>query len=225
MAGVVVRAVLRVGAVAGPAAALWALSALTGPTLTAAASPSAGLDALLAGLAAVGAWLVVARLALAGLAVALAALPGAVGRTAARVAARLTPALLRGLLRVVLGAAVAGGPSLAGAAAWADPADGAGLPVLDRVATVAASASVPAPAPASASASVTVVVRPGDCLWRIADRALPAGHSAGDVAREWPRWYVANRAVIGPDPGLLHPGQRLRAPDQDTSTPVGGSHG
>lgn len=216
-----VAAAVRVGAVAGPAAALWALTALTGPTLTAAASPSAGLDALLAGLAAVGAWLVVARLALAGLAVALAALPGALGRTAARVAATLTPALLRGLLRVALGAAVAGGPSLAGPAAWADPADGAGLPVLDRVVTVAVPAAAPEPVPAPAP----VVVRPGDCLWRIADRALPAGHSAGDVAREWPRWYAANRGVIGPDPGLLHPGQRLRAPDQDTSTPVGGSHG
>lgn len=57
-----------------------------------------------------------------------------------------------------------------------------------------------------------VVVRRGDTLWAIAARHLGAGASAGQIAREWPRWYAANRAVIGPDPDLLRPGQHLRPP-------------
>jgi hypothetical protein len=34
------------------------------------------------------------------------------------------------------------------------------------------------------------------------------------VAREWPRWYAANRRAIGADPGLLRPGQRLHSPSR-----------
>ena len=59
-----------------------------------------------------------------------------------------------------------------------------------------------------------VVVRPGDSLWAIAARALPGDQRAAEIAAEWPRWYAANRAVIGNDPDLIHPGQRLRAPDR-----------
>jgi hypothetical protein len=33
-----------------------------------------------------------------------------------------------------------------------------------------------------------------------------------DIAAAWPRWYAANRAVIGPDPGLIRPGQELMPP-------------
>ncbi len=58
----------------------------------------------------------------------------------------------------------------------------------------------------------TVVVRSGDTLWSIAGRSLPAGRTDADVARAWPRWYDANRAVIGPDPSLLHPGEVLSPP-------------
>ena len=63
-------------------------------------------------------------------------------------------------------------------------------------------------------AQVVVVVRPGDTLWDIARRHLPASATSSDVARAWPRWYAANRAVIGPDPALLRPGTRLRSPDR-----------
>jgi hypothetical protein len=57
-----------------------------------------------------------------------------------------------------------------------------------------------------------VVVRRGDTLWSIARRHL--GRAAGDAAvdREWRRWYAANRAVIGADPDLILPGQRLVPP-------------
>jgi hypothetical protein len=57
-----------------------------------------------------------------------------------------------------------------------------------------------------------VVVQRGDCLWDIAARALGDGASDADVAAAWPRWYAANRDVVGPDPDLLHPGAVLRPP-------------
>lgn len=57
-----------------------------------------------------------------------------------------------------------------------------------------------------------VVVRPGDSLWRIASRHLGPHATSVDIDREWRLWYRHNLAVIGPDPHLLLPGQRLRAP-------------
>ncbi|WP_425600034.1 hypothetical protein [Ornithinimicrobium sufpigmenti] len=36
-----------------------------------------------------------------------------------------------------------------------------------------------------------------------------------DIAEEWPRWYAANRELIGPDPDLILPGQELRIPAAD----------
>ncbi|WP_257571143.1 LysM peptidoglycan-binding domain-containing protein [Streptomyces sp. NP160] len=78
---------------------------------------------------------------------------------------------------------------------------------------------VPAPAtgsplvdPAEAPARTAVVVRSGDSLWSIAARHLPPGSTRAAVAAAWPRWYEANRAVIGSDPDHLRPGQRLVAP-------------
>lgn len=57
-----------------------------------------------------------------------------------------------------------------------------------------------------------VRVRPGDSLWSIAaDRLGPTG-SAARVQGEWPRWYAANRQLIGADPNLLKPGMSLLAP-------------
>ena len=57
-----------------------------------------------------------------------------------------------------------------------------------------------------------VVVRRGDTLWDIAARHLGPSASAAEVAGEWPRWHEANTTVIGPDPDLLLPGQRLLPP-------------
>jgi resuscitation-promoting factor RpfA len=56
------------------------------------------------------------------------------------------------------------------------------------------------------------VVRRGDALWDIAARHLGPDATAVDIAREWPRWYAANRAVIGADPSLIRPGEVLHAP-------------
>jgi nucleoid-associated protein YgaU len=62
----------------------------------------------------------------------------------------------------------------------------------------------------------SVVVRRGDTLWDIAARHLGSAATVARVAAEWPRWYHANRAVIGPDPDHLEPGQRLHPPPADT---------
>ncbi len=63
----------------------------------------------------------------------------------------------------------------------------------------------------------SAVVHRGDSLWGIAARHLGAGASDAEVAAEWPRWYAANRSVIGADPDVLLPGQVLLVPP-----PVGG---
>lgn len=57
-----------------------------------------------------------------------------------------------------------------------------------------------------------VVVVRGDTLWDIARRWLPAGADDAEVAAAWPAWHEANRAVLGDDPDLLLPGQRLVPP-------------
>ena len=80
----------------------------------------------------------------------------------------------------------------------------------------------PTTTPPTSSGPGAVVVAPGDSLWSIASDALSrSGESAppAKVAAAWPAWYAANRAAIGPDPGLLHPGTHLTAPTTDGSTP------
>ena len=74
--------------------------------------------------------------------------------------------------------------------------------------------SQPAPAPSSRADRVTV--RPGDNLWTIAARHLPPGARAAEICTSWPRWYEANRAVIGADPDRLRPGQVLIVPAAGT---------
>jgi hypothetical protein len=61
----------------------------------------------------------------------------------------------------------------------------------------------------------TVTVRPGDTLWSIARRELPATAPAPAVVARWHAIYQANRPLIGPDPDLIEPGQHLRIPRKD----------
>jgi len=56
------------------------------------------------------------------------------------------------------------------------------------------------------------IVHRGDALWDIAARHLGPSATAADIAREWPRWYEANRAVIGTNPSLIRPGELLVPP-------------
>lgn len=65
----------------------------------------------------------------------------------------------------------------------------------------------------------SVVVAPGDSLWTIAAEQLAAGEpdpTVRAIDRTWPQWHAHNRDVIGPDPDLLLPGQRLEHPLPDT---------
>ncbi len=65
--------------------------------------------------------------------------------------------------------------------------------------------------PASEAGPVTVVA--GDSLWSIAARGLGGSPASDvDVALEWPRWYQANREIVGDNPDVLLPGQVLRPP-------------
>jgi len=155
---------------------------------------------------------------------------------------RCVPAVVRPLLAALLGIAVTAGPATAappptpgtpdaGAIAHrfatADPFDWAAPP--DAVAQIdaaarmvrgqpvlAAKSSVPRRAPPGPVGTHTV--RAGDCLWSLAARDLAARHVGSrpaDVAVAWRRWYALNRATIGPDPGLLRPGEVLRVPPPD----------
>ena len=57
-----------------------------------------------------------------------------------------------------------------------------------------------------------VRVRTGDSLWLLAARRLGPDAGAEQVAAYWPRWYAANRAVIGADPALITPDEVLQVP-------------
>lgn len=91
-------------------------------------------------------------------------------------------------------------------------------PVLDRplgtrsTNDLSAAGSDPLLGPVRGTTDGAVVVRRGDSLWSIAARHLPAGATDHEIAAAWPRWYAANRTVIGPDPDPLRPGQRLAPP-------------
>lgn len=57
----------------------------------------------------------------------------------------------------------------------------------------------------------TYVVRPGDCLWHIAARLLPAGADADAVEDEVERLWRLNEERIGTgDPSLIYAGTELR---------------
>jgi nucleoid-associated protein YgaU len=90
---------------------------------------------------------------------------------------------------VVLVVAACCGLSLAAIPA-ASATDLDGLPLPDR------------PTGHPARVTSTVVVAPGDTLSGLAREA----------GTTWPRLYAANRAAVGDDPDLIHPGLRLRLP-------------
>lgn len=169
-------------------------------------------------------WAVLAWLAI-GLAFAAAgALPGIAGRICDATADRLLPAALRRTAAVAVGLSVATAGGGAAIALW-QPADHAGTTTSLAV-DWPASSDIDPDWPAEAGPTTTVrhhrhatahradpvIVKPGDCLWDIAAAHLGPGATDAAIARAWPRWYAANRAVIGPDPNLIHPGQRLVPP-------------
>ncbi|MBO3101355.1 LysM peptidoglycan-binding domain-containing protein [Cellulomonas fengjieae] len=97
-------------------------------------------------------------------------------------------------------------PAPTAAATAAPTAPDAAPPGLPLVADVTRAEH---PAPTTAG---TVLVHPGDTLWAIAARHLPHDATEAQIATAWPRWYEANRDVVGADPDVLHPGQVLTVP-------------
>ncbi len=218
----VLTAAVLVGTSPGPGDALATLRALG-------STPRATPDDAVAGLVAVtalGAQALLTWLALTATLTAGGRLSGRPGIVCRRVLRRIAPAALRRAAALVLGVGLVCGT--AGPAAATGPAPGtplsAGVPVsFDWPAQPS-----PAPAPATRSSDDAapgaadratprpdpgrVVVVPGDTLWAIAEAHLPAGADAARVAAAWPAWWAANRDVIGTDPDLLRPGQRLRPP-------------
>ena len=63
-----------------------------------------------------------------------------------------------------------------------------------------------------------VTVRAGDSLWSLCAAELGPLASDVDIATAWPELYRTNRSVIGPDPGLLRPGQVLVIPPSLSSS-------
>ncbi|RDV09552.1 hypothetical protein DXK94_11520 [Arthrobacter sp. RT-1] len=57
-----------------------------------------------------------------------------------------------------------------------------------------------------------VAVLAGDSLWDIVADQLGPGASDVDIALEWPRWYEANKTLLGQNPDVLLPGQILVPP-------------
>lgn len=140
----------------------------------------------------------------------------------------LVPLLAPGLGIVAApGAAMADPPDASAARAvprGADPsahaANDAGGPSV-RIRAEQALAGLPLPQLQSAHAArgrgaplpvAVLEVHPGDTLWGIAARTLPAGASRAAVARRCAHLYRENRATIGPDPDVIRPGQRLLVP-------------
>ena len=69
--------------------------------------------------------------------------------------------------------------------------------------------------PARVNRPVQYVVVAGDCLWDIAARLIGPSASNAAIDRGWRAIYSANRAAIGDDPGLIHPGLVLTIPVLD----------
>jgi hypothetical protein len=156
----------------------------------------------------------------------------AAGRSTDRL--RGVPAPVRQLLLAACGVALAGGlaaPAGATPGTLHQDRSGAaaaalltGLPLPDR-ATGALPAGARATPPVDAepvsaepvdadpaARGGTWTVRPGDSLWSVAERTLPAGASVPDVAARCHRIYTLNQGVVGADPDLVRPGLRLHLP-------------
>lgn len=189
------------------------------------------LACALAGVAILARWLLGIVLGI------LALTPGAVG-TAARHGQRLVaPRLLVRMTSAVLGGtAVMVTPGLSAAAAPGQPALTA--PAWTADATGRLRDPVPRPSylpdpawraevnrsrrprPADVADAAASGARPrdpvlvvaGDTLWDLAAHRLPVGSPPSAIDRSWRAWYAVNRRVVGPDPDLIRPGQRLLPP-------------
>jgi hypothetical protein len=218
----------RSGALAGATAGVALLASAPSPAaaLATLATPTGTADPLapLLALLALVAWALLAWLVAVTAAVSATRLPGAAGLAGRALARRVAPAAVRRVLELALGLTVAAGvlgaspasagthvppapPAAAAALDWPTPPPSTAAPALDW--------NPPsAPVATPAAASHPVVVQPGDSLWAIAADHLPAGATNAQIAQAWPTWWSANRAAVGGEPDLIHPGLSLTPPAQ-----------
>jgi hypothetical protein len=138
-------------------------------------------------------------------------------------ARRITPMLVRRLVATATGVSLVITPAAAVATPTA-PASAVSAPVIASAGEAAATPSPPAgttPGPPldPEPAAGTVLVQPGDSLWRLTAQRLGPTASDRQIAVDWPYWYRANRQVIGRDPNLLRPGERLTVPTTQEGSP------
>lgn len=177
---------------------------------------------------ALSAWTCTAWLSVVLLATCCTRMPGSAGRRAHWLTDRIAPSSVRALVRVATGLTVTGAVLAGPSALAAEPGSGpAGVrqqsapgqewsldwPTTPSVPTGSPARASVVPTPGAGTAATdAVVVRPGDSLWSIARAALDPQATPSQVAQAWPRWWSANRAVLGHDPDLIHPGTRLINP-------------
>ncbi|MBO9555531.1 LysM peptidoglycan-binding domain-containing protein [Cellulomonas sp.] len=136
-----------------------------------------------------------------------------VAATAVSGASTSSPAPTTPVVRAAVGAALSAAAPGTTAAPPPAAAPSTPTPVTHLVA--------PPVRPTADAEPATVVVVRGDSLWRIAARHLPAGADDAQIAAAWPAWYAANADVVGPDPGVLLPGQVLVVPTTVTADGAG----
>jgi resuscitation-promoting factor RpfA len=184
-------------------------------------------------------WLAACWMALGLLALLASVMPGRVGEFGLKISRRALPAVVR---RIVVGAAgisLAFGPVPALAEGISSPSTPSATssvvaPVIawpaDHAAPSQARTVTPSPPTAKPAGRPTpslpppahrqgpaVTVKPGESLWLIAAHRLGPTATDADIAAEWPRWYAANRTIVGDDPALLRPGQQLTSPSAPTA--------
>lgn len=92
------------------------------------------------------------------------------------------------------------------------PARTTGALAVGAAGAAASAGAALAPPPRVAGPTTTTTVRSGDSLWSIAERLLAPDASAGEITDLMHRLHDLNRAEIGTDPDLIHPGYQLRTP-------------
>ncbi|HEU5043719.1 MAG TPA: hypothetical protein VFT75_06285 [Nocardioidaceae bacterium] len=222
---VAARALVLVAVVGAFGAGVWQLA--RPPLAAGVARPTdldfaGALEALCAALLVTGwLWLQVAALAVAFAAVARVACRPWLAELADRVVSRTTPTALRRLVIAGCGVALSASPvalpasattraaphTRPGTSTQLEAADLAGLPLPDRTAGPHLSDR------ATGSTQRWLTVHPGDSLWSITRRLLPAGADDREIAIACGRMASTNRTTIGADPDLILPGTRLRVPD------------
>lgn len=186
------------------------------------AAEAAGIDTVAVSAASVACWVALLWLALALVVSAAAGLPGRCGQVAEQVAAATLPVAARRVLAIALGLSVVTATGGAAAYAATPPQQRPSASSLDLDWPVARARSTDTPPHAANRPSASAVGRPAqrsqvvvgtdDTLWSIARGHLPSGATNAQIAAAWPLWYAANRSVVGANPDLLLPGQRLVPP-------------